>query len=274
MTIIPVHHFSSDRNPIGVERIVKLKEAVQNEVHRHDFHELFFFDAGDGEHMIDLEHFAFKAPCCHIVAPGQVHRLARTGATTGTVVMFAGDLDLALAENAKQRLFGPGAPAVLSLNKTRLTTALKLIDQMEAELGNSQIISINFLGILLMKCAEWSAALETGKNNISTVERFRAAVEERFKSERKVANYASELGLSAGHLNELCKKSTGRTAGQLIADRTLLEAKRLLLHSELTVKQIAYSLNMEDPAYFSRKFKAGTGKSPQTFREGIREKYK
>ena len=86
---IPVHHLQDhDARPVLVEHILPLERDVRNEVHRHDFHEIFFLVAGTGEHMIDLGTHRFQAPCMHAIVAGQVHQLSRDAGSKGMVLMF------------------------------------------------------------------------------------------------------------------------------------------------------------------------------------------
>ena len=98
-------------------------------------------------------------------------------------------------------------------------------------------------------------------------------VEEKFLTLHKVNDYADLLAVTPNHLNDTTKKVTGKTALELIQDRLLLEAKRLLLHTEQTAKEISYQLGYNDPSYFTRFFKAQTERTPDDFRRQIREKY-
>ena len=134
-----------------------------------------------------------------------------------------------------------------------------------------------YLGILLIKCHHWSErsspdpSVQLDPND--PVRRFMQFVQQDFLTERQVGQYADRLAVSSDHLNELVKKRLGRTASSVIQDRLLLEAKRLLLHSELSVKEVGYALNMKDPAYFTRWFGKVEGTTPVAFRDLVREKY-
>ncbi|MDB6080659.1 MAG: AraC family transcriptional regulator, partial [Akkermansiaceae bacterium] len=86
--------------------------------------------------------------------------------------------------------------------------------------------------------------------------------------------YAKMLGVTSGHLNDTVSAQTGRPAGALIRERILLEARRLLLHSELQIAEIAYHLGFGDPSYFARFFRREDGRPPGDFRMEIREKYR
>ncbi|MEJ8476049.1 helix-turn-helix domain-containing protein [Roseibium algae] len=96
--------------------------------------------------------------------------------------------------------------------------------------------------------------------------RYRALVEDNFRAERGADFYADQMGLTTQRLNRYCRLFMDRTATQSIRDRLVLEAKRLLAFSKLSVSQVGYELGYEDPAYFSRVFRKETGVSPQEFR--------
>jgi AraC-like DNA-binding protein len=85
-------------------------------------------------------------------------------------------------------------------------------------------------------------------------------------SNLKVNEVASTLGISPQHLNTVLKKSSGKSASELIAEQVLLEAKRYLLHTDKTVSEIAFALSFTDPSHFVKHFKKSTGETPQAFR--------
>lgn len=87
--------------------------------------------------------------------------------------------------------------------------------------------------------------------------RFREAVERGFRNPRPVGDYARALGITATQLNRLCREMLGKTALEVVHDRMMLEAKRDLIYTTMTVNEIAYSLGFEDPAYFTRFFTQG-----------------
>jgi AraC-like DNA-binding protein len=79
--------------------------------------------------------------------------------------------------------------------------------------------------------------------------------------------YAELLYITPNHLNALCRDLVGKTAGELIRERVLLEAKRLLTNLNITAAEIAYELNFQDNSYFSRFFRKYTGQTPEIFRK-------
>jgi AraC family transcriptional regulator, transcriptional activator of pobA len=278
---IPVHHLPAPgRIATRVERIRPVAGEVNNGVHRHDFNELFFFATGSGSHMIDLERIEIAAPSVHVVAPGQVHQLQRSADMEGLVVMFSPDALLGQGHAARAELFAAQGPTSFGIDHARLEEAQALVGLMETELarksGPMAEVVEGYLGILLIKCAHWAGE---GREPESAgagepVRRFVDLVERGFLEERQVNHYAEELSLSADHLNELVKARLGRTASRVIQERLLLEAKRLLLHADQSIKEVGYALNMSDPAYFTRWFSKMEGRTPAEYREHVRDLYK
>ena len=105
------------------------------------------------------------------------------------------------------------------------------------------------------------------------LKRYQAKIEECFRELREVADYASQLHISAGHLSEVVKMQSGKPAIKHIHERVVLEAKRLLFHTPNSLKEIAFDLGFSDASYFNRFFKRETGDTPAEYRATIREMY-
>jgi AraC family transcriptional activator of pobA len=109
--------------------------------------------------------------------------------------------------------------------------------------------------------------LSVADKGVDLVRRFRAMVDGHFKEHWTVAAYASELAITPTHLNRICRSVLGRTALEVIHDRLLLEAKRNLIYTSMSVKEVSNALCFSDPAYFTRFFARNAGTSPTAFRE-------
>jgi AraC family transcriptional activator of pobA len=107
----------------------------------------------------------------------------------------------------------------------------------------------------------------------SLLRRFKELVDKKYDTLHQVSDFSGLLNVTPGHLNDTVRLQTGKTATTLIHQRIALEAKRSLFHTDLSVKEIGYTLGFEDAAYFSRFFKRLTGETPAAFRHTIREKY-
>lgn len=95
---------------------------------------------------------------------------------------------------------------------------------------------------------------------------FMKLVEQHYREHPAVETLAHRLGISSAHLNSLCRRLAGQTALQVIHQRLLLEAKRNLIYTSMTISQLSDSLGFSDPTYFSRFFRRLSGKTPNAFR--------
>jgi AraC family transcriptional regulator, transcriptional activator of pobA len=105
------------------------------------------------------------------------------------------------------------------------------------------------------------------------LKKFLGKIEETYTQLHEVAAYADMLNISAGHLSELVKEQSGKPAIVHIHERLILEAKRLLFHSDYAIKEIAFRLGFEDASYFNRFFKRLTTYTPAYYRSNFREMY-
>jgi AraC family transcriptional activator of pobA len=97
------------------------------------------------------------------------------------------------------------------------------------------------------------------------VGRFRELVENAFCESWSLPNYASALNVSESRLRHACLLVAEQTPMQIVHARILLEAKRQLLYTSMSISEVAYALGFDDPAYFTRFFSRRTGMSPRTF---------
>ncbi|MBO6277097.1 MAG: helix-turn-helix domain-containing protein, partial [Pseudomonas sp.] len=97
---------------------------------------------------------------------------------------------------------------------------------------------------------------------------FNQQVEAQFRQQPSVEQLAHQVGISVAHLNSICRELAGQSALQIIHQRLLLEAKRHLIYTPMTISEVADSLGFADPAYFARFFRRLSGTSPSTFRTG------
>ncbi len=127
---------------------------------------------------------------------------------------------------------------------------------------------VGLLGVWLERQVGQLAAAEPPRPNAARrlVARYTAALERDFRTDQRVADYAATLGVTPTHLTRACRESCGRAASDLLSDRRMFEARRLLAETRVPVKEIATSLGFASPAYFTRAFQAKTGRTPSAFR--------
>jgi AraC-like DNA-binding protein len=246
--------------------------------HRHDHFALFFVTGGDGHHVIDFKDYQLKANRIFLMAPGQIHAWKSLIGVKGFVLLFTKDffsLTLQYRELRTHLFFNLiYQQAFLDLNKADAESLREVLKRIEEEyVGNQsygQNIIRSYINILLfrLKRAYEISLPKMKEQNILDVKlrEFEVLVNRHFKTMHSVAAYAGILHITPNYLNAVCTKRKGKPAGEIIRERVMLEAKRLLTHSEGTIGQIAYELNFEDNSYFGRFFKKYAGQTPAEFR--------
>ena len=151
---------------------------------------------------------------------------------------------------------------------------IKLMENIEKEIETFGSNDQHLLKALLCQALVWLNRKYSAVNPSNGSEDFNRYIRQyiklvnrKFCIHHSVSYYAEALNITSGHLNDLCKSHLGISAKQYIQNRIIIEAKRLLLYSDLQVVEIASRLNFEDPSYFVRKFRQVTGSTPLSFRE-------
>jgi AraC family transcriptional regulator, transcriptional activator of pobA len=238
--------------------------------HRHNFHEILFFHSGNGTHEIDFMPWKTQKGTVHFVASENVHILIRDKETLGCSVMFTPDV---FPDELLARLpFSNSAP-VLQLTAEQqvpVKAMLDLIGTMTASNNDhAQLVARSQMHALLLYLAGVADSNPTSETTIlpATVVAFKNLIQKQFKLHVNVNGYADQLHISPKHLIDLCKKHTGKTPLQHVREYTVAEAKRLLFNTGMSVKEVAYELNFDDPANFSKYFKSVCGYSPADYRK-------
>lgn len=255
--------------------------------HRHTYCEILFFEAGSGFHEIDFYTHTIHAPGIHFVAPGKVHLLTPTEECVGYIITFPQDYAAFYGQGKDLDPLKPNrwnnewSDPVLNLSDASHTYFRNLLENMLSDYlqGGEEKNNVlaAYLHIFLVKCrllltGGLEAAVPEPANDIAS--RFQELVEKHYKEMHSVQQYADLLSVTADYLGKTIRKSLNVTASDYILERLLLEAKRLIVFTNLTSKEIAYQLHIEDPSYFSRMFKRKTGLSPNEYRHSMRKSAK
>lgn len=255
--------------------------------HKHNYYEMCFFTGGSGEHEIDFITHKIKSPSIHFIRPGQVHLIRRGEEYQGYLIIFSEEFFNLRFQNLEVI---PGYPLVTNLENgpiLNLSTQLfeefrQLIRNVETEMKQRDLdteeIIIAYLRIFFLKLRQNFAKLISTQNVSGgvmkkTVYEFNQLVDKYYDQIHHVKEFAELMGESPVHLNRAIKSVTGKTASDIIIERLILEAKRLLLYSDLSNKEVAYKLNYEDPSYFARIFRKRTGCTPSGFRTKMKDNY-
>jgi len=248
--------------------------------HRHSFYHLVLFTKGGGSHSIDFEQFPVAPGQIYFMKPGQVHSWSFEGETDGYVINFSEGLFhhfLADAAYLEQFRFfqGVAVDCVVFPNPAAYKTAKETIERIVDEVQGQEPMSADLVRCCLINLfitVSRSVPGSSGGSRPQTqvlLHNFRKLLDTHFSEKRLPKDYASMLYITPNHLNALCKDLLGRSAGEVIRDRILLEAKRLLVNADISIAEIAATLDFTDNSHFTRFFKKYTAVTPEAFRKNI-----
>lgn len=239
--------------------------------HRHSFHEILVFEKGEALHDIDFQTFEGKKGQIHFVHSDNVHHLVRAKNSQGFSILFTADYFS--GEIIEQLPFYSVKP-FMQLDKSTFKTFLQLVKFIRKEMDARSAVSEKLIGsyansmmLLLLKDTADSGNRQASNYQATYVQTFKKLVKENFNQRLTVEKYAELIGISPKHLIELCKTHTGKTPLKLIQEHTIVEAKRLFYYTQKTVKEVAYELQFDSPASFSKYFKSVTGQAPSLYRK-------
>jgi len=263
-----------------MELLYEQEKGNPDRAHRHDYYTLLLVEKAKGNHTIDYTAYPFRALEVHFVSPGQIHQVALPAKPKGHVITFTKDF---LVTNNIPASFISNINLFQDFDNTpplKLdTSTFSKLKGIIAEMQTCLTSDINYrdralgalLQLLLIHCTNSAAfdkvQINEEKKGICMLRDFKTLVEEKYNHWHKVKDYASEISISPKHLSQTIKNITGKVAKDHIQDRIALEAKRLLLHTTLSVKEVGYRIGFQEPLHFSSFFKNREGVSPSQFRK-------
>ncbi len=251
--------------------------------HRHSFYHIVLFTSGKGTHKIDFEQFTLTEGQIYFMIPGQVHSWQFEKNVDGFVLNFSEAFLNSFLRNDHYLeqfpfLEGIAAHSVINLDKptTQNTIALfqKILNEdqgKEAQFRDQQRLDLLSLFIQVNRNLNIRPSGPGAKTNDLVIRNFRKLIEQHYTTLKLPKDYAALLYITPNHLNALSNDILGKPAGEIIRDRILLEAKRLLINADLSISEIAWQLNFADNSYFTRFFKKQAGITPDAFRKSILE---
>lgn len=264
--------------PMGTDRTWHA-DAPLERVHRIDFHVVMLFDEGPVRHMIDFAEYEAGAGDLLWIRPGQVHRFSRTSGYRGTVLtMQPGFLPRATVEATG--LYRYDLPPLLRPGEPQLTGLRSALAQLQREYEDSSTLPLSLhtsvlrhsLTAFLLRLAHLAAssAEAARRQSDTTFTLFRDAVENGFATNHSVSAYADALGYSRRTLVRAVRAATGETPKGFIDKRVILEAKRLLAHTDMPIGRVGAAVGFPDAANFSKFFHQHTDVTPAAFRAELR----
>jgi AraC family transcriptional activator of pobA len=260
------------------EHLVKHHHSI-SVPHKHNFYLVVLFTQGTGFHEIDFERFEVQRGSIFLLNPGQTHYWELSSDIEGFIFFHTESFyNFNFAQNTLSIYpffyTTQNSPFLLLIEALTHHISMRfqdiLLEYESEKLYKSRKI-ISLIDLLYIDLSRIYLDQNTGvvhKTNMYSekLKQLESLIDLNFKSEKSPAKYASWMNMTAKHLNRIVQHSVGKTTSNMIMERVVLEAKRLLSNSTKSINEIAEELGFEEQAYFSRTFKKITGETPSEFK--------
>ncbi|WP_282013975.1 AraC family transcriptional regulator [Marinifilum flexuosum] len=277
---IPKYNFNNKSTKLGLEivplqRILEHSRNSKHKAHRLNFYQIVIITKGRGVHEVDFEKIAYSENTVIPIAMGQVQRFTDNEQLEGYAVLFTPDflikrgIDFQYLYN--YTIFTHTIKPVSNIANKEVYTLLNemIAEQTKGQLFDSAEYQRNLLKNFLIQ-------IERNKrervdivcdDSFHLYIRFKKALEDNISYKFRVADICDQLNVSAKQLNAAVKLFAHSNAKQFIDARILLEIKRLLVYSNLSIKEIAYEIGFDDPTNFTKYFKARVNMLPSEYQK-------
>ncbi|PHN02769.1 AraC family transcriptional regulator [Flavilitoribacter nigricans] len=287
----PIHiKFQNRQNPQAGFDLIRLEDLLSREytghspqqLHRVEFYIIILVERGRGGHTIDFVDYPYEKGTLITIRKDQIHRFHTVEGVRGTLLLFTDEFLISYLEALEAlkslQLFNEllGVPKI-QLDSGELDAVLHLIQRIESEyftVNDEYSLGIirSELHILLAKLFR----IKSHKNQIVANRKYlrqfidlQNLVEQQATTYSQVQEYAKVLGVSTRTLNTITRNIINKSAKQFIDDIHTKQIKRLLINTELTVKEIAFESGFDESTNFYKYFKRQTGLTPEQFRSSF-----
>lgn len=255
-------------------------KAKASKPHRHSFFQLLWFKTS-GNHYIDYEIIKHPPNTLFLISKNQVHYFCPESSNEGYLFhfndSFVSNYSLDLLSRFTVSIFNEISEPYINLanNDSRIIENIckdVLLELEEKKENYSHIIMHQFLGLLykIERIKNEQISFKTDANSdFYKIVKFKQEVIKDIDQQLSIEDFASRLGISTKKLTTLTKQYTSLTPGTLIKELKILEAKRILSHQDISIKEVAYSLGFDQPTYFTKFFKKETKLTPKQFQEQL-----
>ncbi|RYC68335.1 helix-turn-helix domain-containing protein [Spirosoma sordidisoli] len=283
---VPVYQLQSfpRHEPDTLFYMTRLEKLVQefkgiDKPHSHTFYLLMWISQGSGTHTIDFKTYPVTGHQLYFLTPGQVHSWQLSADIRGFNLFFEPGFFRARFGNRLYQYPFYHSHQHLPLLEVGQQAALfgdlfaYAYEEYEQRRTHQAEVFLSFVHILLESANRLYGQQLSGTEGhlYDRIRQYEELLEAQFVRTRAVSAYADQMGVSPNYLNHICKKVLNKTASQLLHDRLLIEAQRLLTHTTRSVKEIGYQLGFDDGSYFVRFFRKQAGLTPAEFRQAVRQ---
>jgi AraC family transcriptional activator of pobA len=259
-------------------RVTKLENRLDPAVpfpHKHNFYHLVYIENGKGWHEIDFIRHVVKSGAFFFMIPAQVHAWSMSKETKGIVIefenlnMFSSDESYVLNEALR-----PAQDYLVFSSEAKTEIAelcQSMLNEYEAEKKDFEILlKLNLAKLIILFSRKNIGPLKSITRISKFREEFHELIEKNYKLNHNPEYYAKVMKLNPKSLTAKVKRIIGKNVRDVIQERIVLESKRLLAYSDLSISEIATELGFIDPNYFTRFFKLKTKINPGKFRQKVR----
>jgi AraC family transcriptional regulator, transcriptional activator of pobA len=250
--------------------------------HRHAYHELIWSRRGVGSHLIDGQRSVVEPKLVTLIGHGQIHVFEQAAHLDGALVRFGDEMLQvdALARANPSWLVGFQGPHVVSVPDNDVARLDALIGSLSEETNrapDSRSVDVqrHLLCTMLLWLDRWHDSTQTEQHDaddeaLLLYSRFVDLLESNYARRHEASAYADELAVPQAVLSRALAEVSGRRTKELITDRRMLEAARLLRFTDFSIGEVASRSGFSDQLYFSRVFRRYHGDAPTAYREHVR----
>ncbi|SKC13958.1 helix-turn-helix domain-containing protein [Dyadobacter psychrophilus] len=272
--------FNNNSKTLGLLHVSKAQTDVINGPDYKQYIKILYLPAGY-KIRVDFACYETQQPTLFFISPNQYLELEKAGEESGYFIFYNRDFYCIQIHDQEVACDG------LLFNNIRNMPKVEASEEEIAFLGGifkemiqefqlkdsslEEMVRTYLKQLLIRATRSWKRqhldnAVTEQQSDLEFFRKFTRLVEEHYKSKHTVADYADFLCMAPKTITHKFNRLRLPQPNEVIKNRIILEAKRLLVHTSLTAKEIAYDLGYNDPAYFSRLFQTKTGESPSGFR--------
>ena len=255
-----------------------------NKPHKHNFFLCVLFTEGTGTHEIDFKSYPIEAGSVFFLRPGQSHYWQFTSRPKGYIFFHSREFYEVQLTGSKLFQFpfysSPNNTPLVKMNVNNLHVLVLRFREINNEYSSNllmkrlklvSLIQLMYIDLARLYLEDVELKSQDSVRYIVIVRDLESLVERYYPSQKSASFYAEKLHISIKHLNRVIKAVLNKTTTQIITERVILEAKRLLVHSNDSLNEISETLGYKEYAHFSKVFKNFTATTPLDFRKSYKE---
>ncbi len=264
---------------IQVEPLEKRSRTFDWEISQHihtDLCQFFLIWAGKGVLFSEHHKWTFESPCIITVPNNSLHGFSFVPEINGKVITLHSEYLYELLTDFPEVYRHINQLQMFRLDPTsQIWKTLSFISESLTEemndigmkLSQRPLLQLFCTTLFKLRISENIHQIVLNNPSLKIFNAYQNLINKNIRSAKYVREYAAELNISTVHLNRICRQVVNKSALRIIHEKTIEEAKKYLLRTEYSISQIAYLLNFNDPAHFTKLFKKYVGVTPGEFRK-------